>query len=1355
MAALTETATESSSDGAKQKRKRARHLAKSKASKKQSMMSKLLFGSSAVEDVETDLADLSAIAKAQKAAKVEHTRASIAGTENVDEVDITALEDADLLGEPTAETAATDEVKTENDSSTVQPEAPVSSPSPAPTTAKSQLFQAARKKAAQRKMLMLKKKQALEKRQRLMQAKAAKRKAEQSEGVVKKAKIEKKSPVSDSLVLEDSDWWKRSDSKEEPDTTSSTTSSSTSVGADFLEFENDEKGKYVPFFWFDAFESYNNPGTVYLFGKVKAKNQNKLASCCVQISGLERVLYFLPRKAKEGGEPVELTDVWKEVSEVFRKQMGQGNVKFRSRVTKKRYAFELEDVPREETEYMEIRYSASLPRIKGEVVGATFSRVFGTTASVLENFILGCDLMGPGWLKIRDPEVLKSSASSWCKYNMKVGKARHIRKMTNAPPSPQLTVCSLSIKTVVNPSTHQHEVVMVSCLTNDAVSIDGPTKHPNKLSHFSILRQPRGTSIPLDFKQAVANSPRWKGHLTVTANERGLLNYLMAKLAKMDPDVIVGHNIIGFTLDVLLTRMQACKVAVWSKIGRMRMRKIPSYNRGRDIILRNTHIGRLMCDVYLSAREFVRETSYSLTALARNHLDQRRRDIEPLDVPQFFNNNKQLLALTQHTENDAWLALNIMFKLEVLPLTKQLTNLSGNLWSHSMLGKRAERIEFLLLHEFFRLGYMLPDKQKKFTKGTRKRGKAEYAGGLVLEPKKGLYDKHILLLDFKSLYPSIIQEFNICFTTVKRTAADLLKAAPAQVEHEDDALAPAPTKNVVPDVPAPDLQFGVLPRVIQQLVQRRSEVKRLMKREQNDAKKKNLNVRQLALKILANSMYGCLGFSHSRFYAKPLAALVTYKGREILQDTVEMATGLGYDVIYGDTDSIMINTGCEDLATTKKIGRQLMKEYNKKYKLIEIEIDGVYKMMLLLKKKKYAALTITENNGKIIVNRELKGLDMVRRDWCPLSKDIGHKVLDHILSGDPIDSVLDAVHTDLAQAAKDIRAGQIPLDKFIITKGLNKAPHEYPNSKGQPHVNVAQKMVARGLHVNIGDHIPYVICKGEGNQIAARARHPDVVARSEGKLELDIEWYLGSQVLPPISRLCAVIDGTSTAAIAECLGLDSSKYHAQSNNGDGDDWGFAAAHQMEDEERFKQAEPLVLSDKAGAKPTPFAGILCFDDDFKSAKTSSLPGSQILVTNQMRLQQRQHVKRYYDAWMKCDDPACGVRSRQLRVKPDGRGQACVLRGCRGTMRPEYDSPELFTQLKYFSTLFDVPHARKRVHSLNKRRRKDEAAVTVKLPMKKQALEPWNNLKVHADQCLNTSAYYTLRPSLWSYVFGESK
>jgi DNA polymerase elongation subunit (family B) len=125
--------------------------------------------------------------------------------------------------------------------------------------------------------------------------------------------------------------------------------------------------------------------------------------------------------------------------------------------------------------------------------------------------------------------------------------------------------------------------------------------------------------------------------------------------------------------------------------------------------------------------------------------------------------------------------------------------LSGNLWSRTIRGARAERIEYLLLHEFHTQKYILPEK-KAYDNGTasgkknlkavnhaammddddehvelkvggksRTRAKASYAGGLVLEPKKGLYDTYILLLDFNSLYPSIIQEYNLCFTTIQWT----------------------------------------------------------------------------------------------------------------------------------------------------------------------------------------------------------------------------------------------------------------------------------------------------------------------------------------------------------------------------------------------------------------------------------------------------------------------------------------------------------------------------------------------------------------------------------------------------------
>ena len=336
-----------------------------------------------------------------------------------------------------------------------------------------------------------------------------------------------------------------------------------------------------------------------------------------------------------------------------------------------------------------------------------------------------------------------------------------------------------------------------------------------------------------------------------------------------------------------------------------------------------------------------------------------------------------------------------MFRTEMLPLSKQLTNIGGNLWIRTLTGGRAERIEYLLLHEFHNRKYIVPDKERPKKKagdsGGRKRGKAKYSGGLVLEPKKGLYDKYVLLLDFNSLYPSIIQEFNLCYTTVTRDLKPLRN-------HDKSSLAVDGISEAdevkIPDLPnrSEHNEWGVLPTVIRTLIQRRSVVKKLLKKETNKEMKNTLNVRQLALKLTANSMYGCLGFSASRFYAAPIAALVTSQGREILQNTVDLASGMGLNVIYGDTDSIMIYTGSDDWDKVQQLGKEVKKAVNKKYKLLEIEIDGVFKSMLLLKKKKYAALIASKDRktGKIHLEKETKGLDLFgaivasRKRWACL-----------------------------------------------------------------------------------------------------------------------------------------------------------------------------------------------------------------------------------------------------------------------------------------------------------------------------------------------------------------------------------
>ena len=335
--------------------------------------------------------------------------------------------------------------------------------------------------------------------------------------------------------------------------------------------------------------------------------------------------------------------------------------------------------------------------------------------------------------------------------------------------------------------------------------------------------------------------------------------------------------------------------------------------------------------------------------------------MDPVDVPKYFSCSGDIIKLMLHTANDASLVMRLMLKLQVVPLTKQLTSFSGNLWTRTMRGARAERIEYLLLHEFHAAKYILPEKKAMESGGpgsgpgkkgarvsvgipdgeegderggavgghARSRAKAAYAGGLVLEPKKGLYDtyftyivqsisqfitfsyccnRYVLLLDFNSLYPSIIQEYNLCFTTINWTqympdpavtkGPNVATAAIKQEEGEEEAgdgdlvLEDNPAAFDKKLAPLPDgtAANGILPRVIRNLVEKRKQVKALLKKEIDPARRLQYDIRQKALKLTANSMYGCLGFSFSRFYARPIAALVTAMGREALQRTVNLAT---------------------------------------------------------------------------------------------------------------------------------------------------------------------------------------------------------------------------------------------------------------------------------------------------------------------------------------------------------------------------------------------------------------------------------------------------------------------------------
>jgi DNA polymerase alpha subunit A len=353
-------------------------------------------------------------------------------------------------------------------------------------------------------------------------------------------------------------------------------------------------------------------------------------------------------------------------------------------------------------------------------------------------------------------------------------------------------------------------------------------------------------------------------------------------------------------------------------------------------------------------------------------------------------------------------------------------------------------------------------------------------------------------------------------------------------------------------------------------------------------------------------MYGCFGFSNTRFFAQPIAALVTAMGRETLQRAVAIAQEtVGLEVIFGDTDSIMINTRINDpneLKTVEDLGEKVKKEVNRLYKTLELEIDGIFRSMLLLKKKKYAAVTVRKGpNGEPVYAKEMKGLDLVRRDWCVQSKDTGRFVLDRILSREDKETVSKDIHDHLEALAQKMRSGELPLDKYAITKGLSKHPNDYPDAKSQPHVHVAKMMLKENRPIKTGDHISYVITappdgiETSGKSLVAeRARHPEEINRSGGALKPDVEWYLTQQILPPISRLVEPVEGLSQRIIAEKLGLDSSRYnHVLRSSGaevDEDELVDYTPTLCLSDERFKDVEKLQLRCMSSDCENEFPGV---------------------------------------------------------------------------------------------------------------------------------------------------------------------
>jgi len=510
-------------------------------------------------------------------------------------------------------------------------------------------------------------------------------------------------------------------------------------------------------------------------------------------------------------------------------------------------------------------------------------------------------------------------------------------------------------------------------------------------------------------------------------NEGEMIRNLVELVALTDPDVITGYNIEGYDLPFIAAR--GGRFGHSLAIGRDRSDAREGGTRGYFQRVK----GRVVADAWKAVKRELRPKKETLNYVAQLLIGESKHDVDPRKMNQLWETDRD--RVVEYCINDAVITLKVLEKLNVLDKGMDLATVSKVPLDDVINGRTSSLIDSILIRKADRGNIGVPVTHHRTSD-------SKIEGGYVHSIVAGLY-RWVCVLDFKSMYPSVIIGNNICFTTLS---------------DEGTIVSPIGVRFVTKDV-----KEGILPRILEDLMRQRDLFKRLRNEAQDEEMEYYYDGLQDAVKILMNSFYGVFASSFYRFTDKNIGASITAFSRENIKRIITGLEDEGYDVVYSDTDSIFVLSPVSDLEGSVEFGERMAERYTEGSIILEFEkvLDPLFSHGA---KKRYVGKVVWPTEQMLV-----RGYETRRTDSFDLQTDALNEIFKFVLDGRTDEAVKRA-----REIVVDIRKGDIELDRLVISRSCQ--PFEtYKNPERLAWVQTAKKMMERGYEFVPGMKVSWIV----------------------------------------------------------------------------------------------------------------------------------------------------------------------------------------------------------------------------------------------------------------------------------------